>query len=208
MIAVSAAFACPSHALAQESTVAIDPGVASEGVRQVAGWAIASGDSGGLPFIVIDKVAAHVFLFGAGGEPLGAAPALLGIATGDDTAPGIGDIKMSKIPKGDRTTPAGRFVGRVATVRGMGSVLWVDYASAVALHAVVTSNKKERRLQRLNSPTPDDNRITFGCINVPTAFYADSVRPLFAKGGLVYILPEGKPLDAAIPGFRPQATAR
>ena len=40
---------------------------------------------------------------------------------------------------------------------------------------------------RLLSPTPDDNRISFGCINVGTGFYTKSLRPLFQKkGGIVY----------------------
>ena len=51
-------------------------------------------------------------------------------------------------------------------------------------------------MQRLNSPTPKDNRITFGCINVPAKFYAKVIRPLFGKTtGVVYILPETKPLS-------------
>jgi hypothetical protein len=70
-------------------------------------------------------------------------------------------------------------------------VLWVDWATAVSLHPVVTSNKRERRLQRLSSPAPDDNRITYGCINVDPAFYRNIVAPLFgSSGGIVYILPE------------------
>jgi hypothetical protein len=50
------------------------------------------------------------------------------------------------------------------------------------------------------SPTPDDNRITFGCINVPSAFYSKSLRPLFLKkGGYVYVLPDTKPLEEVFP---------
>lgn len=50
----------------------------------------------------------------------------------------------------------------------------------------------------------DDNRITFGCINVPKAFYA-KVRPLFAKkGGYVYILPDTRMLEDVFPPIRVQ----
>jgi hypothetical protein len=59
----------------------------------------------------------------------------------------------------------------------------------------VTGSRKEQRLKRLKSPTAADNRITYGCINVPAAFYAQAVRPLFKEtGGVVYILPDTKPL--------------
>jgi hypothetical protein len=72
----------------------------------------------------------------------------------------------------------------------------------------VGANKKERRRQRMLSPTPDDNRITFGCINVPTVFYEKRVRPLFLKtGGYVYILPDTKPLEAVFPRLLIQAPA-
>ena len=162
---------------------------------QVTNWVIATRDNGGNPFIVIDKSAARVFVFDSGGKMMGSAPALLGITRGDDSAPGIGDRELRNIPVQDRTTPAGRFVAKYGPAAGHSKVLWVDYASALSLHAVVPGTKKERRLQRLNSPASDDNRITYGCINVPTKFYAKVIRPLFSDTtGVVYILPETKPL--------------
>jgi hypothetical protein len=176
----------------------------SEAASIVTNWIIASGDNGGLPFMVIDKVAAKVFLFDAQGQPVGTTPALLGITAGDDSAPGVGDRELSDIKPEDRTTPAGRFVAKFGRASGNRNVLWVDYATSISLHAVVTTNKKERRLQRLRSPSANDNRITFGCINVPAKFYQDTVRPLFADtSGIVYILPESKYLIEVFPAFRP-----
>ena len=56
------------------------------------------------------------------------------------------------------------------------------------------------------SPAADDNRITFGCINVPATFYTKSVRPLFQrKGGYVYVLPDTKPIEVVFPRLRVQA---
>ena len=172
---------------------------------EVANWVIASGDNGDLPFMVIDKVAAAVFVFDGHGQGLGATPALFGITPGDDSAPGVGDRELSDIPPEDRTTPAGRFVSRFGIAAGNRKVLWVDYVTAISLHPVITTNKKERRLQRLNSPSPEDNRITFGCINVPARFYAGIVVPNFKQGvGVVYILPEIKTLQEAFPAYLAQ----
>ena len=169
--------------------------LSSDEAARITNWVVATGDNGGNPFIVVDKGAATVFVFSADGEMVGSAPALLGITRGDDSAPGIGDRELRKIPVQDRTTPAGRFVAKFGPAAGHSKVLWVDYASALSLHPVVPGTKKERRLQRLNSPAPDDNRITYGCINVPAKFYASVIRPLFSKTtGVVYILPETKPL--------------
>ena len=110
------------------------------------------------------------------------------------SSPGVGDRELSDIKPEDRTTPAGRFVAKFGTASGNRKVLWVDYATAISLHPVVTRNKKERRLQRLKSPSPEDNRITYGCINVPAEFYAKVVRRLFKDAtGVVYILPRPGP---------------
>jgi hypothetical protein len=178
----------------------------SETVSIVTNWIIASGDNGGLPFMVIDKVAAMVFLFDAEGQYIGATPALLGITAGDDSAPGVGDRELSDIKPEDRTTPAGRFVAKFGLASGNRNVLWVDYETSISLHPVITTNKKERRLQRLRSPSAYDNRITFGCINVPAKFYDNMVKPLFADtNGIVYILPEFKYLFEVFPAFRPDA---
>jgi hypothetical protein len=75
------------------------------------------------------------------------------------------------------------------------------------MHPIPTdAGKKEQRRERMLSPTPDDNRITFGCINVPKAFYAKRLRPMFQrKGGYVYILPDTKPLEEVFPRLRVQA---
>jgi hypothetical protein len=155
-------------------------------------WVIASADNGGLPFIIIDKKEAEVFVFDSRGRILGAAPALLGLAVGDDSAPGVGNKPLSAIPPGDRTTPAGRFVASVGQEGpGKPNTLWVDRKDNVALHRVITGRPKDHRLQRLATPTPLDNRITFGCINVPVKFFEQTVLPAFdGTSGIVYILPE------------------
>lgn len=168
---------------------------ASRDVRHIADWVVDSGDNQGLPFVIVDKTNAKIFVFDAGGRIRGAAAALLGIARGDDTVPGIGDRELSNIRPEERTTPAGRFVAeRGMSTRGV-DVVWVDYDSGVSLHRVITSNPRERRLERLATPTPADNRISYGCINVPAAFYNKVVSPSFTDtNGIVYVLPETRPI--------------
>jgi hypothetical protein len=164
---------------------------ASRDARHIADWIVDSDDTLGLPFVIVDKPYAKVFVFDAGGRIQGAAPALLGLARGDHTVPGIGDREYSDMPPEDRTTPAGRFVAaRGMNIRGE-DVVWVDYDAAISLHRVVTTKPEERRLQRLATPTPVDNRISFGCINVPARFYETVISPAFTgTSGIVYVLPE------------------
>lgn len=166
-------------------------------------WIAASQDNGGLPYIVIDKNAATLFMFDATGKFIGDTPVLIGIAPGDDSSPGVGSKSLANIGPAEKTTPAGRYIAKFGLAAGQHRVLWVDYANSVALHAVVTTNKKERRVERLTSPTSDDNRITFGCINVGNTFYTKQVQPLFQKaGGVVYILPDTRTLEDVFPRVR------
>ena len=176
--------------------------VNSESAGRLMQWISVSGDNGSLPYIVIDKQAAAMLLFDGSGKLLGETPVLIGVGVGDDSTPGIGGKTLSEIGPAERTTPAGRFVSKLGTAVGWKSVLCDDYADSVALHAVVKDIKKDKRPERLKSPTADDNRITFGCINIDTSFYLKKVKSTFKKGGVVYILPDTKPLEEVFPLVR------
>jgi hypothetical protein len=165
----------------------------SHETHQFANWIIDSSDNRGMPFVIVDKKDAKVFVFYADGRLRGASPALLGLAIGDDAVPGIGARKLSSIRPEERTTPAGRFVAALGRNSLGKEILWVDYDRAVSLHPVVTTKPEERRTQRLATPTPLDKRITYGCINVPAKFYKNVVHPAFTEtDGIVYVLPEAK----------------
>ena len=162
----------------------------SGNARGVADWVVDSGDNQGMPFVIVDKANARVFVFYADGRLRGAAPALLGSAIGDDSVPGIGDRKLADILPSERTTPAGRFVAALGHNLHE-DILWVDYDAAISLHRVVPGTAKEGRARRLNSPSPLDNRISYGCINVPASFFETVVSPSFKhSSGIVYVLPE------------------
>ena len=171
---------------------------------RVAGWIAATGDNRGLPYIIVDKPGAQLLLYSAAGELLAEQPVLLGIAVGDESSPGVGAKNLSELGPAEKTTPAGRFLARFGTAVGHKPVLWVDYADSVALHPIPpTASPSERRRQRMLSPTGADNRITFGCINVPLALYRRFVVPLFRKqGGYVYVLPDALALDDVFPLLR------
>ena len=164
---------------------------ASSEVRYVAGWIANSGDNRGMPYAIIDKVNAKVFVFDTGGNLQGAAPALLGMARGDNSVPGIGERKLSTIRPEERSTPAGRFVSSLSSDVSGKQILVIDYAASLSLHPLAKGTPAERRAQRLESATSEDNRISYGCINVPVKFYQKVISPAFTKtNGLVYILPE------------------
>lgn len=164
---------------------------ASRRTRDMADWVVSSRDNLNMPFAIVDKVNAKVYVFSVDGKLHGAAPVLLGLGKGDDVAPGIANMRMGLIPIAHRTTPAGRFEAVMGRNSHGKEILWVDYKNAISMHPVVTSNPKERRAERLDTPTPLDNRISFGCINVPAVFFKDVVHSKFSgTTGIVYVLPE------------------
>lgn len=207
------ALAAPAAAVAQskEAPVLEAPSfeaeagtVRSADASRVADWVTASGDNHGLPFAIIDKPNATMLLFDAKGEQLAQEPVLIGIALGDDATAGVGSKKLAEIGPAEKTTPAGRFLAKFGIPFRKERILWVDYATSVAIHTIpADAAKKERRRERMLSPTAEDNRVTFGCINVPRAFYGKLLRPQFAKkGGYVYVLPDSKPLEEVFPRLR------
>jgi hypothetical protein len=170
--------------------------IASGMTQQIANWVVASYDNRALPFLIVDKIGAKVFVFDRAGRLTGAAPALLGLGRGDDTVPGIGQRKLATIKPVERTTPAGRFVAALGEDFDQ-DILWIDYNISLSLHRVIIGNPADRRHARLASSTTADNRISYGCINVPATFYDNVVAPAFrGTVGIVYILPETKPLEA------------
>ena len=186
------------------SAQAADAGLsrAAPATRQVIQWVRATLDNQQLPFIVVDKARARAFAFDASGALRASAPVLMGAARGDHSVPGIGERPIASIQPDERTTPAGRFEAELGHNAQGEEVLWVDYEAAVSLHRVRATQPAERRLQRLASATPEDNRISYGCINVPRVFYEQVVQPLVGRFGgraIVYVLPEVLPVTTVFP---------
>jgi len=169
-------------------------GTPTEDVRQLANWIVHVGDHQRLSFVILDKKDARVYVFDRTGRLKAQSPALLGYAVGDDNAPGIGSKPIAEVSPEERTTPAGRFVAEMGTNMRDEDVVWVDYDAAVSMHRVLTTNPAEHRLERLATPTSEDNRVSYGCINLPVAFYEQVLAPTVRGGGaIIYVLPETRP---------------
>lgn len=165
---------------------------------------VRSDDTNGRPFVVVDKHVARLWVFDARGRPRGSTPVLLGRAIGDHSVPGIGERPIKLIRPEERTTPAGRFVAERGHNAAGEDILWVDWDAAASMHRVRATDPTERRPQRLASPTSADNRISYGCINVPAAFYDQVLMPAFGRTTpIVYVLPEKQPVASLFERLRP-----
>lgn len=170
---------------------------ASADARYAASRVLSASNHQGLPFVIVDKKDARIFVFGSDGQLRGASAALLGLASGDHSVPGIGARELSRILPVERTTPAGRFLSRPGRNLQGEDVVWVNYGEGLAIHRLRPGSGLEQRAQRLSSSTPEDNRISLGCVVVPVAFYLSVVAPVIGKNAsVVYVLPETMPVQA------------
>lgn len=168
-------------------------------VRVVVHWVAANADNQRLPFVIIDKKNAKAFVFDADQQLQGVTPVLLGLAIGDDGLVDLSGREVSSLRPEERTTPAGRFVSEPGHNLLGEDVIWFDYAAKLAIHRLRPDHQRERRAQRLASASALDNRISLGCIVVPSAFYDHVIRPVLGQSrSVIYVLPETRPLQGML----------
>ena len=183
----------PSHAVVPDFGIER----VSEDARYAAGRVIATDDHRHRPFVIVDKREARAYVFDAAGRLIGSSSVLLGLAPGDDGIADIARRRPASLAPHERHTPAGRFASLPGHNDRGEAVVWVDYAAAIAIHRMRPAPPQERRPERMASATPDDNRISLGCIVVPVAFYEAVVEPMLGRQrGVVYVLPETRPAQA------------
>lgn len=168
----------------------------AEAVR-VVDWVLQNRDARGRPFAVVDKRAARLYVFHADGRLAGHTPALLGSAPGDHTVPGVGErTQNGTLRPEDRTTPAGRFEAEAGRNASGEHVVWVDYASAFAIHRLRPGFAYQARASRLATVQADNKRVSWGCVVVPVPFYTQVVQKVLGEGrSVVYVMPESMPLQ-------------
>ncbi|MEO7887188.1 MAG: hypothetical protein ABI893_01625 [Polaromonas sp.] len=169
---------------------------ASPDARYALRWVMSSRDNQGLPFVMVDKKGGRIFVFEATGQLRGVSPVLTGLTPGDHAVPGMAQRSVGSLRVDERTTPAGRFVSEPGHNLQGEAIVWIDYTAKLAIHRLRPAAQAERRAERLASETPDDNRISLGCVVVPVSFYETVVGPVLGKSrGVVYILPETQPVQ-------------
>lgn len=211
LVALMAALAGAAPAAAGEATATRVRGPALPGeVQQLVASVLALRDNEGRAFAIVDKQRAQLHVFDAAGRLWGSSAVLLGQAHGDHSAPDVGqNTQDGHVPRHQRTTPAGRFVaGPGKNLQGE-SVVWVDYDAAFAIHRLRPGASHGPRLARLATPTPADNRASWGCVVVPVQFYVEVVAKLLGRAAsVVYVLPEQGGGAQLLAAWRQAATAR
>ena len=163
----------------------------TDDARYAAGWVASHADNQGMPFVIVDKKNARLFVFEPDGRLRAATAVLLGAGLGDESVPDIASRDPAGLQPHERTTPAGRFLSEPGRNLKGEDLVWVDYVAKIAIHRLRPDASRAQRTLRLASRDADDKRVSLGCIVVPVGFYDDVVKPALGhRPGMVYVLPE------------------
>ena len=203
-VAASVAWTCSTASALTDTTTrpgeplsALESVDASADARYVEHWIHEKGDDHGRPFVIVDKKAARIYVFGAGGALVGMSSTILGQSRGDIPVPGAGQKNPSDLLPYERKTPAGRFESQPGRNLHGEPVVWVDYDTGIAIHRVRPGISQMQRTASLASVDPNNKRLSLGCVVVPESFFLTVVLPTLGHvHGMVYVLPEDEPVQA------------
>lgn len=191
-----------AHAHTGYGTVPHSPVVegASQKASDTIHWVVANKDHGGKSFVVADKENGKILVVSPEGKVLDSQNALFGKNKGDSNAFGntpSGRFQLQKVDTKNLSAADRRVFGDSLldlADKETGKKVRSSDGRIIAMHRVI--NLPERKAA-LDSATPNDNFLSHGCINIPTAFYNKAVDNL--NGAMVYVLnqEEGKQAKAA-----------
>lgn len=150
----------------------------------------------GKGFIIADKPAGKIHVFGKDGELLASSAALYGRNAGDAAAPGATAAGAYKIRFADYQVKdqAAPQMGKVAYLidQATGKNVTAGDGIWIGVHQAYLGQAAEGRLGRLASDTADDNKISSGCINTTQEFMVREIsgRSAELEGGLIFTLPD------------------
>jgi hypothetical protein len=157
------------------------------------------------PIIIVDKQMGLTYVIDTNGVLAGKSASLTGKTKGDfrsEEAKKIASVEA--ISEKDKVTEAGMFDASIKNVPHYGNVITLQVFNnySIAMHQTYLGAPAEQRQARLESATPEDNRISFGCINVSNEFMQDVVFKAIPKGLKnfpVVVIPESKSIQAFWP---------
>ena len=187
------AMTVPNDAMAHTGYSVYESGPKIENVSQQASdtinWVVKQKDHNGKAFVVADKAQGKILIVDTDGKVLDSQNAIFGKNKGDSTAFGntpSGRFQLHKTEAKNLSDVDKRVFGDSVldlTDKETGRKVTNEKGQVVAMHRVV--NTKQRHAA-LNSATANDNYLSHGCINVPTAFYNSANSKL--DGAMVYVL--------------------
>lgn len=144
-------------------------------------------------YVIVDKPNAKLYIIGTNKKIVGTMPVLLGQTKGE--TPNMSNPESDVAEQA--TTPSGKYtLTRLPTEEGIATykgkifnIISKDNAG-LAIH-ITYPPEKEKRSKSLNTPTPDDNRMSWGCINVDEEMWDQYIEGnIKNRGATLFILPD------------------
>ena len=139
------------------------------------------------PFVLVDKPTATVYIYNSSGVLIKDFPCILGKNIGDEL--NTADTN-SEIPTNAYTTP-----GRYTLSSNVSSeykntyhnrILKLNNSNGLAIHEIYPE-ELEKRTNAINSKTIDDNRLSWGCINIISENYDKYIAPYITDNSVIII---------------------
>ncbi|MFH1201167.1 MAG: L,D-transpeptidase family protein [bacterium] len=147
-------------------------------------------------YVIIDKPTATMYVIGQDKKLRGSFPVLLGKTKGE--MPNKADPD-SDDAGAQATTPAGKYklsYKKIATsdfLEYKGKIFSIYGSDDLGLHMTYPKEHK-KRTEALNTPTTDDNRMTYGCINVSEENFQKYLISI-NENALLFITPDNENLS-------------
>ena len=151
---------------------------------------------------IIDKKSCKLKIYDKQGNVIKTYPVGIGKNRGDNVTFGYKSQNRTKKEAGRYTTPGeftldeyqslgnNNYVSRRDGRHKLMGLKGDNRGSEGATQAIhMVPNNRGERINRLETETPDDNRVSYGCVNLLEDDYDDMVRYL-GEGNKIYILPE------------------
>jgi len=142
-------------------------------------------------YIIVDKPTATLFIIGEDGKLVAQMPVILGQTKGETPNKADPDSDVAV----EATTPAGKYrIGRLGVnekdeVFYEGKMITIYGSGGLAIHMTYPL-EIEKRTEALDTSTPDDNRLSWGCINVDKKMWKFLEINVKNRGTCLYITPD------------------
>lgn len=145
-------------------------------------------------FVIVDKPRAEMYVINKDKKLIGKFPILLGKTKGEQ--PNISDTN-TETPGANTTTPAGIYkIGRdsistdgIKTYKG--KIFSIYNSNNLAIH-ITYPPEKEKRDKALNTLDIEDNRISWGCINIDEENFDKYLKNNISENATLFITPDNE----------------
>ncbi len=145
-------------------------------------------------FVIVDKPRAEMYIIGKDKKMIAQFPILLGKAKGENI--NMADVDTDE-PGPYATTPAGEYrigqnrdsINQKSFKLYKGKIFSIYGTENLAMH-ITYPPELEKRTKALNTPSVEDNRLSWGCINVDEKNFDKYIQGKISENAILFVTPD------------------